>query len=86
MATTTHVPVEVYLRSCYEPDAGYVDGQIEERSAGDKKMGIQEIRVIDPQDSRFYRYKDSQLQRKDFFSHAARGIEFNMNELKTLLD
>jgi Uma2 family endonuclease len=32
--TQTHVPVEVYLRSSYEPDAEYVDGQIEERAAG----------------------------------------------------
>jgi Uma2 family endonuclease len=31
MATTTHVPVEVYLRSSYEPDAEYVDGRIERR-------------------------------------------------------
>jgi Uma2 family endonuclease len=35
MATTTHVPVEVYLRSSYEPDAEYVDGKIEERRAGE---------------------------------------------------
>ena len=35
MATTTHVPVEVYLRSSYEPDAEYVDGQIEERPMGE---------------------------------------------------
>jgi Uma2 family endonuclease len=35
MATTTHVPVEVYLRSSYEPDAEYVDGVIEERPAGE---------------------------------------------------
>ena len=34
MATTTHVPVEVYLRSSYEPDAEYVDGKIEERPDG----------------------------------------------------
>ncbi len=34
MATTTHVPVEVYLRSSYEPDAEYVDGEIEERPDG----------------------------------------------------
>ena len=33
MATTTHVPVEVYLRSSYEPDAEYVDGKIERRPA-----------------------------------------------------
>src|ERR1700760_3023782 len=35
MATTTHVPVEVYLRSSYEPDAEYVDGKIEERPMGE---------------------------------------------------
>jgi hypothetical protein len=35
MATTTHVPVEVYLRSSYEPDAEYVDGKIEERPAAE---------------------------------------------------
>lgn len=35
MATTTRVPVEVYLqRSDYEPDAEYVDGEIEERPMG----------------------------------------------------
>jgi Uma2 family endonuclease len=35
MATTTHVPVEVYLRSSYEPDAEYLDGKIEERPMGE---------------------------------------------------
>ncbi len=34
MATATHVPVEVYLSSNYEPDAEYVDGAIEERPMG----------------------------------------------------
>lgn len=35
MTTTARVPVEVYLRSSeYEPDAEYVDGEIEERPAG----------------------------------------------------
>lgn len=35
MATTARVPVEVYLRSSeYEPDAEYVDGEIEERPMG----------------------------------------------------
>jgi hypothetical protein len=33
MAATTHIPIEVYLRSSYEPDAEYVDGVIEERAA-----------------------------------------------------
>ena len=37
MATLAHVhiPVEVYLRSSYEPDAEYVDGEIEERPMGE---------------------------------------------------
>lgn len=37
MATLAHsyVPVEVYLRSSYEPDAEYVDGVIEERPVGE---------------------------------------------------
>jgi hypothetical protein len=35
MATTSHVPVDVYLRSSYEPDAEYVDGLIEERAVGE---------------------------------------------------
>jgi Uma2 family endonuclease len=35
MATTTYVPVEVYLHSSYDPDAEYVDGQIEERAVGE---------------------------------------------------
>lgn len=35
MVTATTVPIEVYLRSSYEPDAEYVDGVIEERPAGE---------------------------------------------------
>jgi Uma2 family endonuclease len=35
MATATTVPLEVYLRSSYEPDAEYVDGVIEERPVGE---------------------------------------------------
>jgi len=169
MATTTGVPVEVYLRSSYEPDAEYVDGEIEERPTGEldhalwqqailrwfwqhdkewgvraiqelrvqvaatryrvpdvslvdrsqlneqiitrppiaafevlspedrlqrmkrkledyRAMGIPEIWVIDPQDSTFYRYEDLQLLRNDTFSHAEKGIVFDMNQLKQLLD
>jgi Uma2 family endonuclease len=169
MATTTHVPVEVYLRSSYEPDAEYVDGKIEKRPAGEfdhaswqqailvrfwqndrewgiralpslriqvaanryrvpdvtvldrslsieqiithpplavfevlspedslqrlkrkledyRNMGIPEIWVIDPQDSTFYRYQDLQLQRNDSFSLAEKGIAFDLNQLKDLLD
>ena len=36
MATTTHIPVELYLHSSeWEPDAEYVDGHIEERPTGE---------------------------------------------------
>jgi Uma2 family endonuclease len=169
LATTAYIPVEVYLRSSYEPDAEYVDGEIEERPMGEfdhaswqqaiatwfwqhreewgiralpelrvrvaatryrvpdvtvldrnrpveqiithpplavfevlspedslqrlkrkledyRAMGIPEIWVIDPQDSTFYRYEDLQLLRNDSFSHAEKGIVFDMNQLKSLLD
>jgi Uma2 family endonuclease len=169
MAATTHVPVEVYLQSSYEPDAEYVDGKIEERPTGEfdhaawqlailkwflqyekewgirvlpelrvrvaatkyrvpdvtvldrsraieqvithpplavfevlspedslqrlkrkledyKAMGIAEIWVIDPQDSTFYRYENLELARNESFAHAEKGIVFDMNQLKNLLD
>ena len=35
MATAAHIPIEVYLHSSYEPDAEYVDGDIEERHVGE---------------------------------------------------
>lgn len=35
MATATYIPVEVYLHSSYDPDAEYVDGNIEERAVGE---------------------------------------------------
>jgi Uma2 family endonuclease len=35
MTTITPVPVEAYLHTMYEPDAEYVDGEIQERSVGE---------------------------------------------------
>ena len=35
MATASLIPVELYLRSSYEPDAEYVDGEIELRPPGE---------------------------------------------------
>ena len=32
---SAHVPLEIYLKSSYEPDAEYVDGVIEERPMGE---------------------------------------------------
>lgn len=34
-AQATHVPLEVYLTTSYEPDAEYVDGVVEERPMGE---------------------------------------------------
>ena len=35
MLTGTSIPVEEYLRTSYEPDMEYVDGQLVERSVGE---------------------------------------------------
>lgn len=35
MATSTGIPLELYLHSVYEPDAEYVDGTVEERPMGE---------------------------------------------------
>jgi Uma2 family endonuclease len=36
MATAVHIPVSEYLRTSYEPDCDYVDGEIEERNLGEQ--------------------------------------------------
>jgi Uma2 family endonuclease len=51
-----------------------------------RNMGIPEIWVIDPEDTTFYRYQDLQLLRNDWFSHAEKGIAFDMNQIKDLLN
>lgn len=35
MVTATLVPVELYLQTAYEPDADFVDGEVEERFVGE---------------------------------------------------
>jgi Uma2 family endonuclease len=42
----THVPVEVYLRSSYEPDAEYVDGQIEKRPMGEFDHAAWQLAIL----------------------------------------
>ncbi|MGO4880772.1 MAG: Uma2 family endonuclease [Bryobacteraceae bacterium] len=37
MATSTSVPLEEYLRTSYEPDMEYVDGELVERHVGERK-------------------------------------------------
>src|ERR1039458_7898968 len=39
-AATSFVPLEEYLRSSFEPDAEYVDGQIEERAVGENDHSV----------------------------------------------
>ena len=47
MATHVQVPVEVYLRSSeYEPDAEYVDGEIEERPMGEKDHSSWQLAIM----------------------------------------
>ncbi|WP_419804386.1 Uma2 family endonuclease [Terriglobus sp.] len=36
MATAVHILVEEYLRSSYEPDCDYVDGELQERNLGEQ--------------------------------------------------
>jgi Uma2 family endonuclease len=48
MATGTLIPVEEYLRTSYEPDMEYVDGQLVERSVGERRHSrIQTLLAIE---------------------------------------
>jgi Uma2 family endonuclease len=169
LKAATAVPVEVYLRSEYEPDAEYVDGEIEVRPTGEndhsawqdaisywfrshakewnifnrpelrirvsetrfripdvtildrslpteqvitrpplavfeilspedtlrrlkrkledyRLMGIPEIWVIDPEDGACSRYEAGQLVRSERFSLPSRGIAFDFQEIRALLE
>jgi hypothetical protein len=46
MAAATTVPMEVYLRSPYEPDAEYVDGVIEEGPMREYDHAAWQLRVL----------------------------------------
>ena len=37
MGTATQVSLETYLNTAYEPDADYIDGEVEERAVGERK-------------------------------------------------
>ena len=78
----THPPLAVFEVLSPEDTLQRLKRRLEDY----RVMGIQEIWVIDPQDSTFYRYEDLQLRRNETFSHAEKGIVFDMNELKNLLD
>jgi Uma2 family endonuclease len=80
--TITQPPIAVFEVLSPEDRLQRMKRKLEDYRA----MGIPEIWVIDPQDSTFYRYENLQLLRNETFSHAAKGIVFDMNQLKQLLD
>ena len=45
MATSTAVPVEEYLRTTYDPDREYVDGQLLERHSGEHYHSLSQILI-----------------------------------------
>ena len=45
-ATTTFVPLEVYLRTSYRPDVDYVDGVIEERNLGQNDHSAWQAAIV----------------------------------------
>ena len=48
MAASTSVPVEEYLRTSYEPDMEYVDGELVERHVGEHKHScLQTLAVLE---------------------------------------
>ena len=39
MATATSIPLSEYLQKTYEPDCGYIDGELKERNVGEQPHG-----------------------------------------------
>ena len=77
----THPPIAVFEVLSPEDTLSRLKRKLEDY----RTMGIPQIWVIDPEDSSFSRYEDSQLNRRDTFSDPARGITFDMNSIKGLL-
>jgi Uma2 family endonuclease len=66
MATTTIVPVEEYLRTSYDPDMEYVDGQLLERHVGERRhsrlQSLLSAVLIPREDGRFHTYTEQRLR------------------------
>jgi Uma2 family endonuclease len=45
MATSALVPVEEYLRTCYDPDREYIDGVVLERNLGQQEHSLSQINL-----------------------------------------
>jgi Uma2 family endonuclease len=46
MATSTHISLEQYLNTAYEPDAEYVDGEVEERNVGEYEHNLVQLALV----------------------------------------
>ncbi|HUB53014.1 MAG TPA: Uma2 family endonuclease [Terracidiphilus sp.] len=47
MATAIRIPIEQYLATSYEPDAEYVNGEIEERNVGEYDHNLVQWAILD---------------------------------------
>ena len=47
VATQTLIPIEEYLRTAYEPDAEFVDGDIVERNLGEDPHSAVQVRLVE---------------------------------------
>jgi Uma2 family endonuclease len=47
MATTTRITLEQYLRTPYEPDAEFVNGEVEERNVGEYDHSVVQWAILD---------------------------------------
>jgi Uma2 family endonuclease len=46
MATATHISLEQYLKTTYEPDAEYIDGEVEERNTGEYDHNVVQMALL----------------------------------------
>jgi Uma2 family endonuclease len=46
MATATRIPIEQYLATSYEPDAEYVNGEVEERNVGEYDHSVVQRAIL----------------------------------------
>jgi len=47
MATATHITIEQYLKTPYEPDAEFVNGEVEERNVGEYDHNLVQWAILD---------------------------------------
>src|ERR1700685_1039094 len=46
MVTSTQIPVEEYLRTSYDPDCEYVDGEVLDRNVGEQDHTLVQKRLL----------------------------------------